>query len=76
MKPTGTLSVTDRYRLKELMLEHSAAVTPGRLLWCRGRKVLGYSNVDDLSNVFLIPKGANTIVLSFADFDDVKAWLG
>jgi hypothetical protein len=74
--PSTTLGVTDRYTLKEFTLERSAGVIGGRLMWCRGRKIVGYGNVVDLPKIFAIPKGADTIVLSAADFDDVKAWLG
>jgi hypothetical protein len=76
MKPAGTLSVTDRYRLKELELQMTGTVPPGRVMWCRGRQVLGYNDVSQLGNVFAIPKGADTLCVSGADFDDVKAWLG
>jgi hypothetical protein len=76
MKPSRTIGVTDRTKLKELVFEKSAAVTPSRFLCCRGRKVLGYGNVDELWNVFIIPKATDTIVLSSDDYSDVKEWLG
>lgn len=41
------LSVTDRCMLKALTLEQAQAVQPGRVMWCRGRKILGYGNVED-----------------------------
>ncbi len=75
MKP-GAISITGRYRLKELTLERSQAVTPGRVMWCQGRKVMGYGDVADLANVLKIPKGANTVCVSAADFEDIKGWLG
>ncbi len=76
MKPPGTLGVTDRYRLKELTLQQAGTVPAGRVMWCRGRKVLGYNDVSQLGNIFAIPKGADTICVSAADFADVKEWLG
>jgi hypothetical protein len=76
MKPDVALSITDRYRLKELTLEQSGTVPAGRVMWCRDRKVLGFGNVSDLPRIFGIPKGANRICLSAADFADVKEWLG
>lgn len=76
MKPAAAISVTDRYRLKELILQQAGTVTPGRVMFCRDRKVLGYADVNDLANVFKIPKGANTVCVSVADFEDVKGWLG
>lgn len=74
--PTVTLSVTDRHILKGMTLEKSMAVQAGRLMWCHGRKILGYGNVLDLPRVMLIPKGTDTVCLSAADYDDVKGWLG
>jgi hypothetical protein len=76
MKPVAAISVTDRYILKELALQSAGAVTPGRVMWCRDRKVLGYGDVKDLGNVFKIPKGANTLCVSSADYADVREWLG
>ena len=76
MKPTAIISVTDRYRLKELALQSTATVTPGRVMFCRDRKVLGYADVAELANVFKIPKGANTLCVSTADYPDIREWLG
>lgn len=76
MKPSAIISVTDRYRIKELALQSAGAVTPGRVMWCRDRKVLGYGDVADLANVFKIPKGANTLCVSSADYPDIREWLG
>lgn len=76
MKPARAISVTDRTRLKELILQPTGTVPAGRVMWCRGRKVLGYAGVDDLANVFAIPKGTDTICVSQADFADVREWLG
>jgi hypothetical protein len=60
VKPARTLSVTDRCRLKELELQQAGTVPAGRVMWCRGRQVLGYADIGELVNVFAIPKGANT----------------
>jgi hypothetical protein len=76
VKPSATISVTDRYTLKELALQSAGAVTPGRVMWCRDRKVLGYGDVNDLANVFKIPKGANVLCVSMADYPDIREWLG
>lgn len=40
--PTTKLTVTQRYALKDLAWEKSQAVTPGRVMLCKGRKVVGY----------------------------------
>ena len=46
------------------------------LSWLRqGGVVLGYANVADLANVFKIPKGANTVCVSAADYSDIREWL-
>lgn len=76
MKPAVTLGSTDRYILKELILEKSFAVTPGRVMFCRNRRILGYGDVGQLHRVMLFPKGTNTICLSAEDFEDVKGWIG
>jgi hypothetical protein len=76
MKPPGTLSITDRYRLKELELQQTGTVPPGRIMWCRDRQILGYGDVGELASVFNIRKGANTLCVSREDFSDIKEWLG
>jgi hypothetical protein len=76
MKPPRPISVTDRCRLKELELQQVSTVPAGRVMWCRDRKVMGFADIAGLANVFTIPKGANTICVSPADFADVKEWLG
>ncbi len=73
--PTATLTVTDRYRLKELAWEQSQVVPPGKVMWCRGRRVLGYCKLADLPRVSLIPPGATAACLSGTDFGDVRAWI-
>jgi hypothetical protein len=76
MKPLPAISVTDRYRLKDLTLIPAGTVPAGRVMWCRGRKVLGYADVATLANVFAIPKSADTVCVSLADHGDIVAWLG
>ena len=74
--PKGAISATHRSMLKDnFKIERSQTVTPGRLMWCQGRRILGYGNIDDLTNVFGIPRGTNTITIAAADYDDVKGWL-
>lgn len=73
--PTATLSVTARHRLKDLTIERSQAVPPGRVMLCKGRKVVGYCDVGELVHTTLIAAKANTICLSAADYDDVQEWL-
>jgi hypothetical protein len=75
MKPAAVLSVTDRQRWRELELQRTGTVTPGRVMFCRGRKVLGYADVATLGNVFFIPKSADTLCVSLEDADEIKEWL-
>lgn len=65
----ASMSVTDFYRLTALRLERSQVVPAGRVIWCRGRKLLGYGQ---LSNLSVIPKEADTVCLSSADYDAVR----
>jgi hypothetical protein len=74
--PTAKLTVTERERLKALTFEKSGAVPPGRVMLCKGRKVVGYCNVAELSRTFIIAAQANTVCLSAEDFADVQEWLG
>ena len=76
MRPAVNLSVTDRYRLKELILTKSMAVPAGRVMFCRGRKILNFADVAVLANIFQIPKGATEICVSAADHADIKEWIG
>jgi hypothetical protein len=73
--PATKLSVTQRYRLRDLIFEKSAAVTPGRVMLCKGRKIVGFCNVADLANASAIAGRCNTLCLSVADYDDVREWL-
>jgi len=74
--PTVTLSVTDRYRLKDLDWQESQIVQAGKVMFCRGRQVLGYAKVADLGRVSALPTGADTACVSAADYDDVRRWIG
>jgi hypothetical protein len=76
MKPAHALSITDRYRLKELTLTKSMAVPAGRVMFCRGRKILNYADVADLAHIFRIPKGTTEICVSGADYADIQEWIG
>jgi hypothetical protein len=60
-----TLTVTDRYRLRELNPQSSAIVPAGRVMCCRGRKILGYR---DLAQVATLPRDTDTVCLSPADY--------
>jgi hypothetical protein len=74
--PTVTLSVTDRCRLKDLEWQQSQIVQPGKVMFCKGRKVMGYTKVTDLARLSAIPTGADVACVSAADFEDVRRWLG
>jgi hypothetical protein len=76
MRPAASLSITDRYRLKALTLTRSMAVPAGRVMFCKGRKILNYADVADLAQIFNIPKGTTEICISGADYADIKEWIG
>jgi hypothetical protein len=76
MKPPPFKLDGDRTVFKALELLQLGTVPAGRVMWCRGRKVLGYADVAGLGNIFEIPKGADTMCVSAADITEVKEWLG
>ncbi len=74
--PSAKLTVTQRYALKDMSFERSGAVPAGRVMFCKGRKILGYGDVTDLERVkTLTDRGVTTVCLSATDYDDVKRWL-
>jgi hypothetical protein len=75
MKPPPFKLDGDRTVFKELELQATGTVPAGRVMWCRGRKVLGYADVAGLGNIFEIPRGCNTMCVSPADHADLLAWL-
>ena len=76
MKPAASLSVTDRYKLKEMTLTRSMAAPAGRVMFCKGRKIVSYADVVDLARIFNIPKGTTEICVSTIDYTDIKEWIG
>jgi len=74
--PGIKLSVTQRYALKDMTLEKSQAIPAGRVMFCKGRKILAFGDVTDLIRARFIAPRADTLCLSAADYDDVKAWIG
>jgi hypothetical protein len=75
MKPPPFKLDGDRTVFKQLTLQHTNTVPAGRVMWCRGRQVLGYNDVSQLGNIFAIPKGADTLCVSPADYDEIMSWL-
>jgi hypothetical protein len=76
MRPAVDFYKADQTRLRSLKLERSQVPAPGRVMFCRGRKVLGHGDVARLADFYHIPKNADTLCLSPADFDDVREWIG
>lgn len=75
MKPDRIItSLTDRQRWRELELRPSSTVQPGRVMFWKGPKIIGYADVATLT-VNFIPKGATAISVSLADADDFKEWI-
>lgn len=73
--PAIKLTVTQRERLRSLTFEARAVVTPGRVMLCKGRRIVGYCDVDELANTKAIEAQTTVICLSPADYDDVQRWL-
>lgn len=75
MTPTTAFSkVPDQLRIRLLKLERSAMPQPGRVMFWRGRHIIGHGDVAKLGETRAIPKDADTISASDADYDDLKAW--
>jgi hypothetical protein len=74
--PAVKLSATTRYALKELKLERSGTTPAGRVMYCQGRKVLAFGDVEELHRARFIAPRADTLCVAAADYDDVKAWIG
>lgn len=62
--------VSFRHRLKAAGIEikSTQTVPSGRIMWCSGRKVLRFGNLDELSILTRYPSDANTVCLSPADY--------
>ena len=73
--PLRSISITDRERLRALAWEARQVVPAGRVMLCKGQRVVGYCDVGDLANAFTIANQASLVCLSPADFADVKRWL-
>lgn len=77
MQPAVPFSkVPDQFRLRSLKLEQSMVPQPGRVMFCRGRKIIGYGDVGELGERGVIPDAADTICIAAADFEDVRSWRG
>lgn len=60
--------------MRELTFEQSQIPPAGRMMFRRGRRILGHGDVSKLGEFLCIPKDADTVCLAAADFDDVKNW--
>lgn len=67
---------SEQTRLRFMKLESSMVPQPGRVMFCRGRKIIGYGDVGKLGDRGTIPDQADTICISAADFEDVRSWRG
>jgi hypothetical protein len=77
MSNLPALSATDRYRLKQLVLEQSTVLPAGRVWWCFGRKIVAQGKLADAGKIVTMGRGSNinTLCVSFQDYDAVKEWL-
>lgn len=76
MKPSVPFAKADQQRLRELKIHQSQIPPAGRVMFCRGREILGHGDVSKLGDFLYIPKRADTVCISAADFPDVREWLG
>lgn len=76
MKPAIPFAKADQTRFRSLQLHQSQVPVPGRVMFCRGRAVLGYGDVEKLGDFLYIPKYTDTVCVSAADWPDIKGWMG
>lgn len=76
MKPAAPFAKTDQQRMRSLTFERSQVPPPGRVMFCRGHRILSHGDVGKLGDFLYIPKEADTVCVSAADYNDVKEWLG
>jgi hypothetical protein len=70
MTAPRTMSVTDRYALRALKLLPSQVCHDGKIMWLKGRKIIGYGTME---NVGIIPREADGAMISRADYERVMA---
>lgn len=69
MKP---LTITDRYRLRELKITPSAMLPKGKVIWWQGRKRLQFGTLDQVA---IVPSGADGLSVSAEDHAELQAAL-
>lgn len=69
MKP---LTVTERYRLRDLKITQSTIVPKGKVIWWQGRKRL---SIDTFDRIKFIPSGADGVQVSVEDHAELHAEL-
>ena len=75
MKPTTPFAkAADQMRLRGIAIERSQVPPAGRVMFCRGRGILGHGDVAELGDFLAIPKDADTVCVAAADYDDVINW--
>lgn len=74
--PATPFTKADQTQLRSLKFEQSAMPPAGRVMFWRGRKLLGYGEVSKLGDFMAIPKNADTVSVSAVDYPDVREWLG
>lgn len=76
MQPAVPFTKADQNFFRSLKLEQSNVPGRGRVMFCRGRTILGYGDVSKLGDFLYIPKRTDTVCVSNADWPDVKGWMG
>jgi hypothetical protein len=76
MKPAVPFAKADQQLLRSLTFRESLVPPPGRVMFWHGHKLLGHGDVAKLGDFMAIPKHADIVSVSAADYPDVREWLG
>ena len=63
------------FKVKVLALGDPAQLPPGRVMLCKGRRIVGYCNVEELAQAKTIAARASNVCVSPLDWPDLEAWL-
>lgn len=75
LRPATPFAKADQMRIRTLAFEQSQIPPAGRVMFCRGRRILGHGDVAKLGQLRYIPDEADTIRISVADYPDVQQWV-
>lgn len=67
-----TVSLRHRLLAAGIEILPAQVVQPGRVMWCRGRKTIGFCNLADLKGFVRFPSDADTACLSPIDYERIS----